>query len=63
MPRQLYKLNDFSGGLNTVKDVADINDNEVDNVENIMCKVYGSIQASSTMYNATTNTISASKDA
>ncbi len=29
MPRRLYKLNDFSGGLNTVKDVADINDNEV----------------------------------
>ena len=28
MPKRLYQLNDFSGGLNTVKDIADIADNE-----------------------------------
>ena len=46
MPKQLYKLNDFSGGLNTVKDGADIADNEVQTAQNVMFNVYGGIQPS-----------------
>ena len=44
MPKQLYKLNDFSGGLNTVKDGADIADNEVQTAQNVMFNIYGGIQ-------------------
>tara|TARA_R100001082_G_scaffold69898_1_gene39741 strand:+ start:257 stop:2767 length:2511 start_codon:yes stop_codon:yes gene_type:complete len=46
VPKQLYKLNDFSGGLNTVKDGADIADNEVQTAQNVMFNVYGGIQPS-----------------
>ena len=46
MPKQLYNLNDFSGGLSTVKDGADINHNEVQVAQNVMFNVYGGIQPS-----------------
>ena len=44
MPKRLYQLNDFSGGLNTVKDIADIADNEVGAARAVMFNVYGGIQ-------------------
>jgi len=44
MPKQLYRLNDFSGGLNKLKDGADIQDNEVQEAQNVMFNVYGGIQ-------------------
>ena len=59
MPRRLYKLNDFSGGLNTVKDVADINDNEVSVGQNLMFNVYGGMQPAYIMTDSTNNKISA----
>jgi hypothetical protein len=59
MPKQLYKLNDFSGGLNTVKDVADINDNEVNTAQNLMFNIYGGMQPAYSMTDSTNNKISA----
>ena len=59
MPKRLYKLNDFSGGLNTVKDVADINDNEVSVGQNLMFNVYGGMQPAYIMTDSTNNKISA----
>ena len=61
MPRRLYKLNDFSGGLNTVKDVADINDNEVSVGRNLMFNVYGGMQPAYTMTDSTNNKIRKTK--
>ena len=59
MPKRLYKLNDFSGGLNTVKDVADINDNEVSVGQNLMFNVYGGMQPAYTMTDSSNNKVSA----
>jgi hypothetical protein len=58
MPKQLYKLNDFSGGLSTVKDGADIADSEVQTAQNVMFNVYGGIQPSYSLAQ-TANKISA----
>ena len=59
MPKRLYKLNDFSGGLNTVRDVADINDNEVSVGQNLMFNVYGGMQPAYTMTDSSNNKVSA----
>jgi len=58
MPKQLYKLNDFSGGLNTLRDGADIADSEVQTAQNVMFNVYGGIQPSYSLAQ-TANKISA----
>ena len=53
MPKQLYKINDFSGGMNNVQDPRDIKDNEMAFVKNFALdqrgalKTAGSLQASS----------------
>ena len=57
MPKRLYQLNDFSGGLNTVKDIADISDNEVGAARAVMFNVYGGIQPFYSMKNSTNNKI------
>ena len=57
MPKRLYQLNDFSGGLNTVKDIADIADNEVGAARAVMFNVYGGIQPFYSMKNSTNNKI------
>ena len=44
MPRHTYTLNDFSGGLNTVKDPRDIAPNELSLAENIMVDEQGAIR-------------------
>ena len=59
MPKKLYQLNDFSGGLNTVKDIADIADNEVQTASNVMFNVYGGVQPAYSMKNSTNNKITA----
>ncbi len=59
MPKKLYQLNDFSGGLNTVKDIADISDNEVGAARAVMFNVYGGIQPFYSMTDATNNKVSA----
>ena len=59
MPKRLYQLNDFSGGLNTVKDIADIADNEVGAARAVMFNVYGGIQPFYSMKDDTNNKVSA----
>ena len=59
MPKKLYQLNDFSGGLNTVKDIADIADNEVGAARAVMFNVYGGIQPFYSMKDATNNKVDA----
>jgi len=59
VPKRLYQLNDFSGGLNTVKDIADISDNEVETAVNVMFNTYGGIQPSYSMKDSTNNKITA----
>ena len=44
MPKQTYTLNDFSGGLNTVKDPRDIAPNELASAQNIMVDEQGAIR-------------------
>jgi hypothetical protein len=44
VPKQTYTLNDFSGGLNTVKDPRDIAPNELASAENIMVDEQGAIR-------------------
>jgi hypothetical protein len=43
MPKQILQVKDFSGGLNTLKDPADINNNELQVLENLSVKTQGSI--------------------
>ena len=51
MPKQLYKINDFSGGMNNVQDPRDIKDNEMAFIKNFALdqrgalKTAGSLQA------------------
>jgi len=59
VPKRLYQLNDFSGGLNTVKDIADIADNEVGAARAVMFNVYGGIQPFYSMKDSTNNKITA----
>ena len=44
MPKAMYKVNDFSGGLNTLKDPADIIDNELQVLRNLRVSTQGSIR-------------------
>jgi len=44
MPKQMYTLNDFSGGLNTVKDPRDIKNNELVTAQNIMVDEQGAVR-------------------
>ena len=41
MPKQVYQLRDFSGGLNTLQDESDIKNNEVADVQNFMFNKFG----------------------
>ena len=59
MPKKLYQLNDFSGGLNRLKDIADIADNEVGTARAVMFNVYGGIQPFYSMKDATNNKVDA----
>ena len=43
MPKRLYQIKDFSGGLNNLKDPADIADNEVADVSNLTFTKQGAI--------------------
>ena len=59
MPKRIYKLNDFSGGINNLQDAADIKDNEVQDAKNVMFNVYGGIQPPYVMTDNSNNKISA----
>ena len=49
MPKQIYQLKDFSGGLNSLQDEADINDNQFSTSLNFMFSTQGSITPSYVM--------------
>ena len=53
MPKQIYQLKDFSGGLNTLQDAADIRENQVSGAKNIMFNLQGSIQPAYSMAGST----------
>ena len=55
MPKQIYQLKDFSGGLNTLQDAADIRENQLSGAKNIMFNLQGSIQPAYSMTDATNN--------
>ena len=49
MPKQIFKLNDFSGGLNLLKDPRDISSSELTQADNISLKVTGSVSTGNTV--------------
>ena len=49
MPKQIYKLNDFSGGLNLIRDPRDISPSELVQADNISLKVAGSVSTGNTI--------------
>ena len=59
MPKRLYQIKDFSGGLNNLKDPADIADNEVADVSNLTFTKQGAIGGAFNMQNSTNNLLSA----
>lgn len=59
MPKQIYPLRDFSGGLNNLKDPSDIADNELSHAQNIMFTQQGAMDAAFNMRDSTNNKISA----
>jgi len=58
VPKQIYQIKDFSGGLNTLKDPADIQDNEQQTVSNLTVNLQGSLTPSYSNTDATNNKIS-----
>jgi len=59
LPKRLYQIKDFSGGLNNLKDPADIADNEVADVSNLTFTKQGAIGGAFSMKNSTNNLLSA----
>ncbi len=59
MPKQIYPLRDFSGGLNNLKDPSDIADNELSHAQNIMFTQQGAMEAAFNMRDSTNNKLSA----
>ena len=43
MPKQLYKINNFSGGINNLKDPRDLADNELSEAKNISLEHQGKV--------------------
>ena len=50
MPKQLYIINDFSGGINNKKDPRDIEDNELSLVQNMSIDALGKIKTIGKFY-------------
>ena len=51
MPKALFQIKDFSGGLNDLKDPADIADNELQDIQNLSVANQGSLQPVNTVNN------------
>jgi len=43
VPKRIHQIKDFSGGLNELQDAADIRDNQLSHVQNLMFNIHGSI--------------------
>ena len=50
MPKQFYKLNDFSGGLNLIRDARDISPTELTQADNLSLGVAGSVSTANEIY-------------
>ena len=50
MPKQFYKLNDFTGGLNLIRDARDISPTELTQADNLSLGVAGSISTANEIY-------------
>ena len=59
MPKQIYQLKDFSGGLNSLQDEADINDNQFNTSLNFMFSTQGSITPAYVMSDSSSNKVTA----
>ena len=59
MPKKIYQLKDFSGGLNNLKDPADIKDNEVSDVNNMTFTQQGAVGGGFNIRDNTNNLVSA----
>jgi hypothetical protein len=53
VPKQIYPLRDFSGGLNNLKDASDIADNELSAAQNIMFTEQGAMGGAYNMKDST----------
>ena len=49
MPKDLYNLNDFSGGINSLRDPRDINTNELSTAQNVSLSKQGIIKSSGSL--------------
>ena len=49
MPRQIYKIRDFSGGINNTRNTKDLADNESVQVQNLSVDIAGSIRSAGTI--------------
>ena len=49
MPRQIYKIRDFSGGINNTRNTKDIADNEAVQDQNLSVDIAGSIRSAGTL--------------
>tara|TARA_Y100001973_G_scaffold25801_2_gene38727 strand:- start:769 stop:3243 length:2475 start_codon:yes stop_codon:yes gene_type:complete len=58
VPKQIYQLKDFSGGINTLQDPADIQDNQFESSRGFMFNTQGSISPSYVM-NVAANKVTA----
>ena len=50
MPKQFYKLNDFTGGLNLIRDARDISPTELTQADNLSLGVAGSVSTANEIY-------------
>ena len=57
MPKQLYQLKDFSGGLNNLRDATDIADNEVAEAKNMSFTQQGAVGGAFNMKHASNNLV------
>ena len=49
MPKQFLKLNDFTGGLNLIRDARDISPTELKQADNLSLRVAGSISTANSL--------------
>mgnify|MGYP003131994167 CR=1 FL=1 len=59
MPKALYPVRDFSGGINNLKDPSDIQDNELSDAQNIMFTRQGVIDSGLSMKDTSNNKVAA----
>ena len=55
MPKQFYKLNDFTGGLNLIRDARDISPPELTQADNLSLRIAGSVSTANEIYGTDSN--------